>query len=83
VVRGGWHVGEGVLAQCRRGDPEVAEEIPARRYRPRALRWVWVRKRSNEDEFRPLAIPAVRNHMAAGAAHEVLEHVFEPLCPRR
>lgn len=61
-------------AQLRR----LAGEIAARRYRPRPLRRVWVRKRGKEDEFRALAIPAVRDRVAAGAAHEALEHVFEP-----
>jgi retron-type reverse transcriptase len=68
--------GRDAAAEIRR----LAEEIPARRYRPRALRCVWARKRGKEDEFRPLAIPAVRDRVAAGAAHQVLEHVFEPLC---
>ncbi len=56
----------------------LSREIRARRYRPRPLRRVWVRKRGKEDEFRPLAIPAVRDRVAAGAAHAVLEHLFEP-----
>jgi len=56
----------------------LAEEIPERRYRSRPLRRVWMRKHGKEDEFRPLAIPAVRDRVAAGAAHQVLEHVFEP-----
>ena len=68
--------GRDATAEIRR----LAEEIPSRRYRPRALRRVWVRKRGKEDEFRPLAIPAVRDRVASGAAHQVLEHVFEPLC---
>jgi hypothetical protein len=38
-----------------------------------------VRKRGKENEFRALAIPTVRDRVAAGAAHSVLEHRFEPL----
>jgi retron-type reverse transcriptase len=41
----------------------LAAEIGARRYRPRPLRRVWVRKRGKEDEFRALAIPAVRDRV--------------------
>jgi CRISPR-associated protein Cas1 len=57
----------------------LARELVARRYRPRPLRRVWVRKRGKENEFRALAIPVVRDRVAAGAAHAVLEHRFEPL----
>lgn len=57
---------------------QLAEEIASRHYRPRPLRRVWVPKRGKEDEYRALAIPTVRDRVAAGAAHEVLEHVFEP-----
>lgn len=56
----------------------LAEEIATRRYRPRPLRRVWVPKKGKENEYRALAIPAVRDRVAAGAAHQVLEHVFEP-----
>jgi retron-type reverse transcriptase len=57
----------------------LARELVARRYRPRPLRRVWVRRRGKENEFRALAIPTVRDRVAAGAAHAVLEHRFEPL----
>jgi retron-type reverse transcriptase len=66
--------GRGDAARIR----ALAAEIVARRYRPRPLRRVWVRTRGKEDEFRPLAIPTVRDRVAAGAAHAVLEHLFEP-----
>jgi RNA-directed DNA polymerase len=56
----------------------LAEEIATRRYRPGPLRRVWVPKCGKEDEYRAVAIPAVRDRVAAGAAHQVLEHVFEP-----
>jgi retron-type reverse transcriptase len=68
--------GRDAAAEIRR----LAEEIPARRYRPRTLRRAWVRGGARRTGSRPLAIPAVRDRVAAGAAHQVLEHVFEPLC---
>jgi hypothetical protein len=39
---------------------------------------VWVRNRGKDDEFRLLAIPTVCDRVAAGAAHAVLEDLFEP-----
>lgn len=85
-VRGAWGAPgvDGVTVRAFERDaylriPQLAEEITSRRYRPRPLRRVWVPKRGKEDEYRALAIPAVRDRVAAGAAHDVLEHVFEPL----
>jgi group II intron reverse transcriptase/maturase len=57
----------------------LAGELTDRTYRPRPLRRVWVPKRGKEEEYRPLVVPTVRDRVAARAAAQVLEHVFEPL----
>ncbi|MDB4948548.1 MAG: prophage lambdaSa1 transcriptase/maturase family protein [Gemmatimonadetes bacterium] len=57
----------------------LSRELLGRRYRPRPLRRVWIAKRGKEEEYRALSVPAVRDRVAAGAAHEVIDHVLEPL----
>src|SRR5687767_2284562 len=56
----------------------LAANLLARTYRPAPLRRVWVQKISKPDEYRGLSIPTVRDRIAARAAHNVLEHIFEP-----
>jgi retron-type reverse transcriptase len=57
----------------------LSRELLGRRYRPRPLRRVWLPKRGKEEECRALSIPTVRDRVAAGAAHEMIDHVLEPL----
>ena len=56
---------------------ELAAELRAGRYRPRALRRVHIPKPGRPGQTRPLGIPTVRDRVVMAAARIVLEPVFE------
>jgi len=56
---------------------ELAAELMAGRYRPKALRRVHIPKPGKPGKTRPLGIPTVRDRVVMAAARIVLEPVFE------
>jgi RNA-directed DNA polymerase len=56
---------------------ELAAELRAGSYRPRALRRVHIPKPGRPGQTRPLGIPTVRDRVVMAAARLVLEPVFE------
>jgi RNA-directed DNA polymerase len=56
---------------------ELAAELREGRYRPLPARGVMIPKPGLKDEYRPLAISAVRDRIAQAALKIVLEPVFE------
>jgi RNA-directed DNA polymerase len=56
---------------------ELATELRQGRYRPLPARGVMIPKPGRQDEFRPLAIAAVRDRVVQAALKIVLEPVFE------
>jgi RNA-directed DNA polymerase len=56
---------------------ELAAEIEAETYRPKALRRVNIPKPGQPGKFRALSIPCVRDRVAMTAAKMVLEPIFE------
>jgi group II intron reverse transcriptase/maturase len=56
---------------------DLAVELVAGRYRPKALRRVYIPKPGKPGQTRPLGIPTVRDRVVMAAARIVLEPVFE------
>jgi group II intron reverse transcriptase/maturase len=56
---------------------ELAAELRSGRYRPKALRRVYIAKPGKPGQIRPLGIPTVRDRVVMAAARIVLEPVFE------
>lgn len=55
----------------------LAQELKARRYRPRAVRRQWINKAGRKHDQRPLGIPTVRDRVVQAALCNVLEPIFE------
>lgn len=55
---------------------KLSQELRAGRYRPRAVRRVWIPKPGKKEE-RPLGIPTVRDRVVQAALLHVLEPIFE------
>ena len=56
---------------------ELRERLEAKRYRPPAVRRVYIPKAGQTRERRPLGIPAVRDRVVQTACKLVLEPLFE------
>ena len=56
---------------------ELAEELRAGTYRPKALRRVNIPKPGQPGKTRPLSIPCVRDRVIMAAAKSILEPIFE------
>ena len=56
---------------------QIATELQARRYRPRAARRVYIPKPGRPSERRPLGIPGVKDRVVQQATRLVLEPIFE------
>ncbi len=56
---------------------QIATELQARRYRPRAARRVFIPKPGRPSERRPLGIPGVKDRVVQQATRLVLEPIFE------
>jgi group II intron reverse transcriptase/maturase len=56
---------------------ELRAELLARRYRPQAVRRVYISKPGKPDQRRPLGIPGVRDRVVQQATKLVLEPLFE------
>jgi group II intron reverse transcriptase/maturase len=56
---------------------ELATDLREGRYRPRAVRRVWIPKADGGARQRGLGIPTVRDRVAQAAAKAVLEPIFE------
>ena len=54
----------------------VSEELASGRYRPRAIKRVWIPKPGSREK-RPLGIPTVRDRIVQAAVRHVLEPIFE------
>jgi RNA-directed DNA polymerase len=55
---------------------QVAQSLRAGRYRPQAIKRVWIPKPGSKEK-RPLGIPTVRDRVVQAALRNVLEPVFE------
>ena len=55
---------------------ELSAEMAEGRYRPRAIKRVWIPKPGSQEK-RPLGIPTVRDRIAQAALRHVLEPIFE------
>jgi RNA-directed DNA polymerase len=56
---------------------KLAEELRTAKYRPRAVRRVWIDKPGKPGKQRPLGIPCVRDRVVQAALVNVLEPMFE------
>jgi RNA-directed DNA polymerase len=56
---------------------ELRAELLARRYRPQAVRRVYIPKPGQPNQWRPLGIPGVRDRVVQQATKLVLEPLFE------
>ena len=54
----------------------LSEELRMQRYRPQAVRRVWIEKPGSKDK-RPLGIPAVRDRVAQMSVRQAIEPIFE------
>lgn len=55
---------------------ELAEELRTGRYRPAAVKRVWIPKPGSQEK-RPLGIPVVRDRVVQAALRNVIEPIFE------
>lgn len=56
---------------------EIQQELQEERYRPPAVRRVYIAKRGKKGEKRPLGIPTVKDRIVQSATKLVIEPIFE------
>ena len=64
-------------ATLERNLERLSEQLRRGRYRPQAIRRVWIPKAGKPRERRPLGIPTVRDRVVQAALRRVLEPIFE------
>ena len=56
---------------------EISESVRERRYKPQAVKRVYIAKPGQPGKFRPLGIPTIRDRVVQGACKIAIEPVFE------
>ncbi len=56
---------------------EISESLQERKYKPQAVKRVFIAKPGQPGKFRPLGIPTIRDRVVQGACKIVIEPIFE------
>jgi len=56
---------------------EISESLRERKYKPQAVKRVFIAKPGQPGKFRPLGIPTIRDRVVQGACKIVIEPIFE------
>jgi group II intron reverse transcriptase/maturase len=56
---------------------EISESLRERKYKPQAVKRVFIAKPGQSGKFRPLGIPSIRDRVVQGASKIVIEPIFE------
>ncbi len=56
---------------------EISESLQERKYKPQAVKRVFIAKPGQPGKFRPLGIPTIRDRVVQGACKIVVEPIFE------